>query len=203
MTRLHIQKNVDHNVNNNTTTGRNDFPNNSAGVAGVGAGQRHHDRHNAGHDTQGGMNPQQQGFGGTVSSITTGQDNRTDTYAQGAQGAQGGYTQGADPYSNTAGYNDPSIPPANQINTGQHGGGGARMAGKVEHAVGSMIGSQALKTKGMQKEQEAESYKQQSAEIGEAERLEKEALLRRERAVQHGNLSVFVDSESVLTVTYK
>ncbi|CAL1699452.1 unnamed protein product [Somion occarium] len=145
----HKDKNVDHNVNNNTTTGRNDFPNNSAGVAGVGAGQRHHDRHNAGHDTQGGMNPQQQGFGGT-----------------GAQGAQGGYTQGADPYSNTAGYNDPSIPPANQINTGQHGGGGARMAGK--------------------KEQEAESYKQQSAEIGEAERLEKEALLRRERAVQHG-----------------
>lgn len=60
------------------------------------------------------------------------------------------------------------------------------MAGKVEHAVGSLVGSQALKAKGMQKEQEASAYKAQSAEIAEAERLEKETMLRRERAVQHG-----------------
>lgn len=56
----------------------------------------------------------------------------------------------------------------------------------MEHAIGSMVGSQALKTKGMQKEQEAQAFKHQSAELAEAEKLEREALLRRERAVQHG-----------------
>lgn len=49
-----------------------------------------------------------------------------------------------------------------------------------------MVGSQALKMKGIQKEQEAQAFKQQSAELVEAEKLEREALLRRERAVQHG-----------------
>ena len=66
------------------------------------------------------------------------------------------------------------------------------MTGKVEHAVGSLVGSQALTTTGMQKEQEAQAFKAQSAEIAEAERLEKEALLRRERAVQHGESLVIL-----------
>ncbi|KAI0074471.1 hypothetical protein K474DRAFT_1532576 [Panus rudis PR-1116 ss-1] len=111
-------------------------------------------------------------------------------------GGHGMTTQGygnnaaADPYSNTIGNNDPSVPPAAHINAGnQHhpsGGAGTRMAGKMEHAVGTMVGSQALKTKGIQKEQEAQAFKMQSAEIAEAERLEREATLRRERAVQHG-----------------
>lgn len=52
--------------------------------------------------------------------------------------------------------------------------------------MGSLVGSQALKERGYQKEQEANMFKAQSAEIAEAERLEKEALQRRERAVAHG-----------------
>lgn len=70
--------------------------------------------------------------------------------------------------------------------TGHQGGGGSRLAGKTERAVGTLVGSQALKEKGIQKEQEAGAFTQQSAEIAEAERLEKEALMRRERAVAHG-----------------
>ena len=89
---------------------------------------------------------------------------------------------------------NPAVPPASHINTqppsagggGGSGGGGSRLAGRAERAVGSLVGSQALKEKGFQKEQEAGAFKTQSAEIAEAERLEKEALMRRERAVAHG-----------------
>ena len=89
---------------------------------------------------------------------------------------------------------NPIVPPASHINTqppsagggGGSGGGGSRIAGRAERAVGSLVGSQALKEKGFQKEQEAGAFKMQSAEIAEAERLEKEALMRRERAVAHG-----------------
>ncbi|KAF7983234.1 hypothetical protein HWV62_23532 [Athelia sp. TMB] len=63
---------------------------------------------------------------------------------------------------------------------------GHATTGKIEHAVGTMIGSKSLKAKGLQKEQEAQAYKVQGAELGEAERLEREALMRRERAVAHG-----------------
>ena len=88
---------------------------------------------------------------------------------------------------------NPHVPPASHINptapnsgSGPSGGGGSRLAGKAERAVGSLVGSQALKERGFQKEQEAGAFKMQSAEIAEAERLEKEALMRRERAVAHG-----------------
>ena len=82
------------------------------------------------------------------------------------------------------------VPPASHINTSGNaqntGKGGRRLEGKAERAVGSLVGSQALKERGFQKEQEAGAFKTQSAEIAEAERLEKEALMRRERAVAHG-----------------
>ncbi len=100
----------------------------------------------------------------------------------------------ADPYANQTsapgtGPNAP-VPPASHINADPAhsggGGSGSRLAGKVERAAGAMVGSQALKEKGYQKEQEAGVFKMQSAEIAEAERLEKEALMRRERAVAHG-----------------
>ena len=65
-------------------------------------------------------------------------------------------------------------------------GAGTRMTGKVENAIGTMIGSSALKAKGLQKEQEANAVKAQTRELQEAERLEHEALMRRERAVGHG-----------------
>lgn len=60
------------------------------------------------------------------------------------------------------------------------------MTGKVESAIGSMVGSNALKAKGLQKEQESNAVKLQTSELAEAERLEREAMMRRERAVGHG-----------------
>ena len=86
---------------------------------------------------------------------------------------------------------DTAVPPAAHINTSgsRSGGGGRRLEGKAERAVGSLVGSRALKERGMQKEQEASAFKMQSSEIAEAERLEKEALMRRERAVAHGECS--------------
>ena len=65
---------------------------------------------------------------------------------------------------------------------------GQRLTGKVESALGSLVGSTALKEKGAQKEQEANTIKLQGRELAEAERLEAEALMRRERAVAHGKL---------------
>jgi len=70
--------------------------------------------------------------------------------------------------------------------TSSSGGTGQRLTGKVESAMGTMLGSSALKAKGLQKEQEANSVKLQGSELAEAERLEREALMRRERAVAHG-----------------
>ncbi|KAJ7734547.1 hypothetical protein DFH07DRAFT_1065229 [Mycena maculata] len=81
-----------------------------------------------------------------------------------------------------------AIPPTGSINNQQQNssGGGGAMTGKIEHAVGSLVGSNALKAKGLPKEQEAQGLKVQSTELAEAERLEREAGLRRERAVAHG-----------------
>jgi hypothetical protein len=69
----------------------------------------------------------------------------------------------------------------------QHGGGGLNRAeGRAEEDVGKLVGSRALQEKGMQKEQEANMYRQQANELSEAERLEQEAVEARRRAVQHG-----------------
>ncbi|EIN08356.1 hypothetical protein PUNSTDRAFT_44880 [Punctularia strigosozonata HHB-11173 SS5] len=69
----------------------------------------------------------------------------------------------------------------------QHGGGGLKHAeGRAEEDVGELIGSRALQAKGMEKEQEANRFRQQASELSEAERLEKEAFEARQRAVQHG-----------------
>ncbi|KAJ7109612.1 hypothetical protein C8R43DRAFT_1042936 [Mycena crocata] len=77
-----------------------------------------------------------------------------------------------------------AIPPAGAIANEPRSGG--KMTGKIEHAVGSLVGSQSLKAKGIQKEREAQGLKVQSRELAEAERLEHEAGIRRERAVAHG-----------------
>ncbi|KAK7684569.1 hypothetical protein QCA50_012516 [Cerrena zonata] len=128
------------------------------------------------------------GFGGNTTGI--GSANAGYNTQPGLNNRQGyaGTTGNHDPYGTTVAHNDPSVPPAQHINSGSghHSGTGSSITGKVEHAVGSMVGSQALKMKGIQKEQEAQAFKQQSAELVEAEKLEREALLRRERAVQHG-----------------
>ncbi|KAF7300248.1 hypothetical protein MKEN_01348900 [Mycena kentingensis (nom. inval.)] len=86
----------------------------------------------------------------------------------------------------------PAIPPAHTVNTtadttGTHvAGKGSSTTGKIEHAIGSIVGSKSLKAKGLQKEEEARALKVQSSELAEAERLEREATMRRERAVAHG-----------------
>ncbi|KAK7462754.1 hypothetical protein VKT23_007339 [Stygiomarasmius scandens] len=105
-----------------------------------------------------------------------------------------GYGSG-DPYSSAGvghdkfGGGPAGIPPTHALNAGQATAGehtGGSMTGKVEKTIGTMVGSRSLKEKGMMKEQEAQSLKMQSAELAEAERLEREALMRRERAVAHG-----------------
>jgi len=80
------------------------------------------------------------------------------------------------------------IPPSGALNTSdqsRHGQGGS-MSGKVERTIGNLVGSQSLKAKGAEKEAEARAINQQGAELSEAERLEGEAKMRRERAVGHG-----------------
>ncbi|KAJ7171509.1 hypothetical protein C8R46DRAFT_1349458 [Mycena filopes] len=88
---------------------------------------------------------------------------------------------------------DPAIPASEHLGTGvggggaqQHHAGGGAVTGKIEQKVGALVGSEALKAKGLQKEQEALAFKVQSQELAEAEGLEREAGLRRERAVAHG-----------------
>jgi len=109
----------------------------------------------------------------------TGQ-NLDNNYAGVGAGGGMGHTQASGP--GAAG-----IPPTGAVNHGNSSGGaGTRLTGKVESAVGSLVGSNALKAKGLQKEQEANAVKLQGRELAEAERLEREALMRRERAVGHG-----------------
>ncbi|KIP12092.1 hypothetical protein PHLGIDRAFT_124280 [Phlebiopsis gigantea 11061_1 CR5-6] len=91
---------------------------------------------------------------------------------------------GGDPYANTVGNND--VAPVDHFGNGQSSGGASATAGKVERIIGTMVCSSSLKAKGLQKEQQAAAHQVQNAEISEAERLEQEASLRRQRAVDHG-----------------
>jgi len=126
----------------------------------------------------------------TMNKPLPGQGQRDPRFAQQNTGQQG--FQGQDPLNHPNSSTGPSagdggaIPPASSINHNQDHGGGHSTMGKVESAIGSMVGSNALKAKGMQKQQEANSIHLQSQELAEAERLEREALMRRERAVAHG-----------------
>ncbi|EMD35567.1 hypothetical protein CERSUDRAFT_124839 [Gelatoporia subvermispora B] len=161
----------------NARTGVNDGPTSNnwgpATGAGTGAGM------GAGTGAGAGYNASAGGPGAT-GNYPPNQGGNWNNAASGPPGHDSAYGAGAGP-------NGPSIPPTGAVNPSQNtqGSGGGRLTGKVEHAVGSMVGSQALQAKGLQKEQEAESFKAQSAELAEAERLEREALLRRERAVGH------------------
>ncbi|KAI5117166.1 hypothetical protein M0805_001024 [Coniferiporia weirii] len=103
--------------------------------------------------------------------------------AGGGAGYAGGGNQGAPAQHAMPPRTDAAGNPAKPTGGG---GSGQRFVGRVESAVGTMIGSQNLKAKGEQKEQESAALKVQAAEIGEAERLESAALARRERAVAHG-----------------
>jgi hypothetical protein len=111
---------------------------------------------------------------------------------------------------------DPSIPRTGNYPNQTRGTGHSSTTGKIEHALGSMIGSTELKAKGLQKQQyvltiyvlsfrkcscsdsfrEANSMKIRDRDLAAAERLEREAAMRRERAVAHGmpNIPVFTAS---------
>ncbi|KAJ7034444.1 hypothetical protein C8F04DRAFT_956433 [Mycena alexandri] len=79
------------------------------------------------------------------------------------------------------------IPASNNLGPSQnHSSGGGALTGKIERKVGAVLGSSSLQAKGLQKEQEAQGFKVQSQELAQAEELEREAGLRRERAVAHG-----------------
>ncbi|ESK90251.1 hypothetical protein Moror_7705 [Moniliophthora roreri MCA 2997] len=135
------------------------LPEHTAGATGFG-----------GHQTQPGMN--------TV-------ENHHNNYPIG-----GGSSVNSDPYAAAGvGHQTTNIPPsagmhAGSTGTGEHRGGS--MTGKFEKTLGTVLGSDSLKNKGLQKEQEAHALKVQGAELAEAERLEREAAMRRERAVAHG-----------------
>ncbi|THG96986.1 hypothetical protein EW026_g4946 [Hermanssonia centrifuga] len=89
-----------------------------------------------------------------------------------------------DPYANTVNNNE--VTPVNHFSSGQQSGTGSSVTGKVERAIGTLVCSQSLKAKGIEKEREAQAKKSQSVELAEAERLEQEALVRRGRAVDFG-----------------
>ncbi|KAF9467945.1 hypothetical protein BDZ94DRAFT_1318466 [Collybia nuda] len=105
-----------------------------------------------------------------------------------AQYPNDGYGGTTQPTMGTMGNHHGGLPPTGALNNSDQtrGGSGHALTGKVERTVGSMVGSNALKAKGLQKEQEANAIKVQGSELAEAERLEREALMRRERAVGHG-----------------
>jgi len=91
---------------------------------------------------------------------------------------------GSDPYANTVSNND--VAPVQHFSSGQQTGTGSSTTGKIERVVGTVLCNPTLKAKGIEKERVAQAQKIQNVELAEAERLEHEATLRRERAVQHG-----------------
>ena len=74
-----------------------------------------------------------------------------DQFAQQGYGVGGTATGGAARHG-VAPQTDATGNPAHPRTTGS-GGAGSRFAGKVESAVGTMLGSESLKRKGMEKEQ--------------------------------------------------
>jgi len=158
----------------------------STGATGTGMGVGGNQTYPASQQGQG-MMTGQQGYGheglghghGATGATGYGLNDETAYGGGGVGGGIGGMGQ-------TSG----GIPATGAVNhsadTTGSGGTGQRITGKVESAIGSMVGSNALKAKGLQKEQEANAVKLQGRELAEAERLERESMMRRERAVGHG-----------------
>ncbi|KAI0346458.1 hypothetical protein BDW22DRAFT_1352527 [Trametopsis cervina] len=110
------------------------------------------------------------------------------TYDQGMThmpiGQQGPGGMNSDPYATTVANND--VAPVQHFSDGKSTGHASSTTGKIERVVGTILHSSTLKAKGIEKEQQAAAINAQNSELTEAERLEHEASLRRERAVQHG-----------------
>jgi len=154
---------------------------------GVGYDEPFNDFNNAGTGTgTGGLDGpgyhHHQGPGAGTGNLAHGQGHQAPGTNMQGQYTDGGYS-GGQHHHNAGG-----IPPTSTLNNSaqSRGGAGHAFVGKVERTIGTMVGSSALKAKGLQKEQEANSLKLQGSELAEAERLEREALMRRERAVGHG-----------------
>ena len=77
-----------------------------------------------------------------------------------------------DPYANTVGNND--IAPVAHFSSGQRTGKASSTTGKMERIAGTVFCNQTLKAKGIQKEQQAQAFAAQNAELSEAQRLEQE-----------------------------
>ncbi|KAH9478602.1 hypothetical protein JR316_0009059 [Psilocybe cubensis] len=169
----------------------------------TGGGRHHQANHGFNDYPSGGAGPNAMGptHMGAGQPGFTGANDFVPAQHQQAPGHTGGFTTGnhydQDPAAfgagglgptHAAGARGAGIPATGAVNHGSNatGGAGQRLTGKVESAIGSMVGSNALKAKGLQKEQEANSIKLQGRELAEAERLEREALMRRECAVGHG-----------------
>ncbi|PFH50614.1 hypothetical protein AMATHDRAFT_3796 [Amanita thiersii Skay4041] len=70
--------------------------------------------------------------------------------------------------------------------TGARAGSGGATYNYQGQPASQDLGSEAVRSKGWQKEQEAKTYISQSGELSEAERLEREAIRHRQRAVEQG-----------------
>lgn len=62
---------------------------------------------------------------------------------------------------------------SNAANNQSHGGAGQKLAGKIEAAIGSAIGSQSLKAKGLEKQHDAEAAKAQGARRTDGDNIER------------------------------
>ena len=101
------------------------------------------------------------------------------------------YTLKADPYGNTIGNNE--VPPVSHYSSGQQAGRANGTTGKMERIIGKMVGSKSLQAKGAEKQQASQAQQSQRAHLAEAERLEHEAVARRERAVAHGQPATAIE----------
>ncbi|KAH6906851.1 hypothetical protein BKA70DRAFT_399555 [Coprinopsis sp. MPI-PUGE-AT-0042] len=114
--------------------------------------------------------------------------------ATGAHGTHGGMTShGAQGLDDTHGYRG-NIPNTTTGHTSSGGGAtGTRMTGKIESAIGSAFNSESMKIKGLEKQREADLINKQGSELAQAEGLEREAVMHRQRAeglATHGEQSL-------------
>ncbi|TFY65759.1 hypothetical protein EVG20_g5330 [Dentipellis fragilis] len=132
------------------------------------------------------------GYSGNVSGAPVNQTPGTvdPSYAGGGSALRTG--QGGQQYAShdnpQYGRESHDVPPTGHLNqgTGQNTHPGRSMEGKIEHAVGTLVGSKAFQARGAEKDEEAKAFKMQGQELAEAEQLEREAMMRRERAVGQG-----------------
>jgi len=110
------------------------------------------------------------------------QQDYRDPYGQPQTGAGSGPNAGFPAPSGGMYHGDPDY----NHPTGGGGGTGTKFLGKAESALGTMIGSQSLKAKGLEKEREANNATMQGLHLAEAERLEREALMHRQNAAGQG-----------------